>query len=274
MILNGSKKSRLSREKNTTLSDLVTLFARRPFDGNVRSLWGRTFPFFGFVGNDGVCSMKFETQADHYLVNASNSVLVSFFQSGDKEAFTEIDRRFRPRLLRFLRRRVDFQETAEDLTQETFLRAFKSLNTLRDGVFLPAWLKQIAYRVYVDWLRRVSKEVAVVFYDESASDVEDGTSKSSLAAFSISPKRPSGGEFSGTAFDETTILRDEKRNIWNIAREILSPTEFQTLWLRFEDELDDREIAKELGKSPGSVRVALSRAKKRLVTYLKDRNQD
>ena len=216
--------------------------------------------------------MNFKTNSNDKLGDVPDFELALTFQAGDKDAFSEIDRRFRPRLFRFLRGRVESQETAEDLTQEALLRAFSSLNTLRNGVFLAGWLKQIAYRVYVDWVRRTSREPIASSYDESSNDNENGVNNASPLVYSKSPKRPSGAEFYGTASDKTVDLRDERRNIWRVAREILSPMEFQTLWLRYEDELNDREIAKALGKSPGSVRVALSRAKKRLSKQLSGRD--
>ncbi len=216
--------------------------------------------------------MKFEPNSDGDLGNVPDFELASAFQAGDKDAFSEIDRRFRPRLFRFLRGRVVSQETAEDLTQETLLRAFSSLNTLRNGVFLSGWLKQIAYRVYVDWVRRTSKEPTTSSYDETSNGNENSANSASSLVYTRNPTRPSGAEFYGTSFEKTVVLRDERRNVWRVAREVLSPTEFQALWLRYEDELNDREIAKALGKSPGSVRVALSRAKKRLSKQLEEQD--
>ena len=216
--------------------------------------------------------MNFKTNSNNELRDVPDFELALAFQSGNKDAFSEIDRRFRSRLFRFLRARVESQETAEDLTQETLLRAFSSLNTLRNGVFLSGWLKQIAYRVYVDWVRRTSKEPTATPYDESSSGNEDSVNNALSLVYTRNPKRPSGADFYGIDSGKTVVLRDERRNVWRIAREILTPTEFQTLWLRYEDELNDREIAKALGKSPGSVRVALSRAKKRLSKQLNRRD--
>ena len=216
-----------------------------------------------------ISTMNKETKSDDLLRHATDSELASAFQAGEVASFTEIDHRFRPRIFQFLRRRVGSHETAEDLTQETFLRAFSSLKTLRDGVFLAGWLKQIAYRVYVDWIRRVSKDVSTVCYDESSCDVENGAGQTFLIANSATFRRPTGGDFSGTNVDETPVLRDERRNVWRIARKTLGAVEFQALWLRYEDDLSDREIANSLGKTPGAVRVILSRAKKRLSERLK-----
>ena len=145
------------------------------------------------------------------------------------------------------------------------MRASSALPTLRDGVFLPGWLKKIAYRVYVDWLRRASREEAHLSYDENGC--EDG---SQSATPSSKLRRPNGAECVAPAADELSELRDECDNIWRIAWRTLSPLEFQVLWLRYADDLKDEEAARSLGRSPGSVRTALSRARRRLAEALND----
>ena len=69
--------------------------------------------------------------------------------------------------------------------------------------------------------------------------------------------------------DESVVLKEECRNLWQIARNTLTPVEFQILWLRYEDELNDDEIAISLGKKTGAVRTALSRARKKLTKSIK-----
>lgn len=61
---------------------------------------------------------------------------------------------FSERLRAFLRRRVRDDATADDLTQETLLKVFRSRATLRDGQRLEAWLYRIARTTLVDFYRR------------------------------------------------------------------------------------------------------------------------
>jgi len=61
---------------------------------------------------------------------------------------------FSGRLRAFLRRRVRDDATADDLTQETLLKVFRSRATLRDGQRLEAWLYRIARTTLVDFYRR------------------------------------------------------------------------------------------------------------------------
>ena len=61
---------------------------------------------------------------------------------------------FSGKLRAFLRRRVRDDATADDLTQETLLKVFRSRATLRDGQRLEAWLYRIARTTLVDFYRR------------------------------------------------------------------------------------------------------------------------
>lgn len=61
--------------------------------------------------------------------------LVKRFQSGDSEAFDEIDRRYRARIVNFLLQRLHSEELAEEITQETLVRALIALPDLSDGSF-------------------------------------------------------------------------------------------------------------------------------------------
>jgi RNA polymerase sigma-70 factor, ECF subfamily len=60
----------------------------------------------------------------------------------------------RPAVIRYIRYLVRDAAEAEDLAQETFLRAHGQRNTLRDPAALASWLYQIATHVSIDRLRQ------------------------------------------------------------------------------------------------------------------------
>jgi RNA polymerase sigma-70 factor (ECF subfamily) len=75
--------------------------------------------------------------------------------SDDVEAaFRALFRRYHQRLLGFFLRRGFNPETADELSQETFLRVFRSRRDFRGEVPLPSWIFQIAANVYRNELRR------------------------------------------------------------------------------------------------------------------------
>lgn len=59
----------------------------------------------------------------------------------------------RSRLYRYLLSMARDPDVAEDLTQETFLRALRGLGSLRDRAALVPWLYRLATNVFIDWVR-------------------------------------------------------------------------------------------------------------------------
>lgn len=202
------------------------------------------------------------------MKNESDERLIERFQTGERAAFDEIARRYRPRLLRFLRLRTRSLEAAEDLTQETLMKAFASLDGLRRGEFFAGWLHRVAFRTFVDSTRR--RRLTVASFDENAAsnEVNDATSKNVFAT-RTPPRRPGGAEFDVESPESRVVRADEGENVWRVAREILTAKEFKTLWLRYVDEATDEEIALALGTTPGAVRVSLTRARQKLIARLR-----
>lgn len=201
------------------------------------------------------------------MKNESDERLVERFQTGERAAFDEIVRRYRPRLLRFLRLRTRSLETAEDLTQETLVKAFASLESLRRGAFFSGWLHRVAYRTLVDSTRR--RRLDVASFDENADGKTSDAASNAVFATKTTPCRPSGTEFDVASPDERVAQADERENLWRVARKILTPKEFKTLWLRYVDGASDAEISRELGFSEVAVRVALTRARQKLSARLR-----
>jgi len=85
---------------------------------------------------------------------ASPSPLTQNPAQGMTWQFDAIYEQFRERIYRYIRHLVSNQELAEDLTQDTFLRAFKALPRMSADLKLAAWLYRIATNVSYDALRR------------------------------------------------------------------------------------------------------------------------
>lgn len=86
-------------------------------------------------------------------------------------------RRHRAQVFQFLRRRIDSDELADDLTQEVFERAAAHLGSLDDSRPLLAWLYRVASNRLIDEIRRRQRRPQVVVLDEEdapAAPVEFG----------------------------------------------------------------------------------------------------
>src|SRR3954463_8580188 len=81
--------------------------------------------------------------------NASDAELVSASRQGDREAFGRIVRRYQGMITGLIYAGCGDLHRSEDLAQDTFISAWKSLSGLRDPSKLPAWLCQVArHRVH------------------------------------------------------------------------------------------------------------------------------
>jgi len=86
--------------------------------------------------------------------NGDEESLVRAAMDGDTTAFTTLVARYQQRIGGYLYRLVGDRETAEDLTQETFMRAYRALPTAHAIGAFRAWLFRIATNLARDQLRR------------------------------------------------------------------------------------------------------------------------
>ncbi|MDO5309423.1 MAG: RNA polymerase sigma factor [Planctomycetia bacterium] len=190
-------------------------------------------------------------------------MLVRRFQAHERTAFDQIDRRYRGRIERYLRGRLGSQDLAEELAQETLVKALTSLEQLENGAFLSSWLFRIAYRLLVDWTRRAGHVVERAQSYREATD-SDSEHEAIPQPFSL----PDGTCVESRSPDASMIEREQRDNLWFIAEEILTQNEFLVLWKKYVDQLRDEQIATELGKSKGAVRALATRARNKLKDVL------
>jgi RNA polymerase sigma-70 factor (ECF subfamily) len=86
--------------------------------------------------------------------NDADALLVARIRVGDEEAFEIVMVRYQAPLFRYLRGLVGDHELANDLVQETFLRAYRAINSLDDPGLLRSWLYRIAHNQAISALRR------------------------------------------------------------------------------------------------------------------------
>ena len=88
----------------------------------------------------------------------SDRDLIQDFVSGDRAAFDELVIRHRNRVYATAYRMVGHAEIAEDIAQETFIRAFKGLRSFRRRASFSTWLYRITMNVCYDEFRRRKRE--------------------------------------------------------------------------------------------------------------------
>jgi RNA polymerase sigma-70 factor, ECF subfamily len=102
-------------------------------------------------------------------MSLSDRIVAKRILAGNRQAAEEFVHRSYPRILRFLTHLAWGQEEAHDLAQQTFVQAQQGLASFRFECSLDAWLHRIAYREYVQWLRRRRLHEPIDAYHEIAA---------------------------------------------------------------------------------------------------------
>jgi len=163
--------------------------------------------------------------------------LVQRILSGDKAAGEQFVIEHYEAIFRFLRNLTGNKEDAEDLTQQTFLRAWEALPSFRGDSSLSTWLHSIAYREYTHWLRSRREFVPL----DEIVDMPDEQANQNL---------------------EAVLLR------WAIYR--LDPEHREVFVLYYVQGFSVNEIAKIIGVPAGTVKSRLFFARQKLRELLSD----
>ncbi len=161
-------------------------------------------------------------------------------QQGCRASFAELVERYGIRLLRFLRHQTNNLHDAEDLVQDTFIRAYANIDRYRSTYKFSTWLFTIARNLACSRLRRQCRKKPLL----KARTAEPG------------PR-------------QKIVQKETRQSLWATAQ-TLSSNQHQALWLRYAEDMPIREIAKVMCKSQVSVKVTLCRARVRLAETLQN----
>lgn len=108
-------------------------------------------------------------------VSIDDRELVDRARTGDQAAFAQLFEQFHAPILNYLHRMVNDRAVAEDLTQDTFIKAYKALPKTRDDLSFKAWLYRIATNTAISHMRRgkIIKWLPIVGERESSGELLD-----------------------------------------------------------------------------------------------------
>lgn len=159
--------------------------------------------------------------------------LIKAAKAGSADAFAELVRSYKVRLLRFLMTRCASHADAEDALQDTLIAAYRYLYSYDPRWRFSTWLYRIAIRN-----AQKSRSENTVEY----SDLGDEESDPLLHC----------------------IAASETENLWLCARRILNDDVFAATWLRYAEDMSINDISKALDRSDSWTKVNLLRARKAL----------
>lgn len=175
-----------------------------------------------------------ETTTDRELVHEA--------RNGRPAAYAELVRRWSARVMAVCQARVGRRAAVEDLTQETLLRGFSSLNSLKTPEKFGPWLAGIAQRVCLDWLK--AKQTSQVPFTQLSADANPEA---------ILPTNGNSADYELERSDEINRLMSEVESLSDDCRE--------TLLLYYYHDLTYQELAELLGVSSATVNARLTRAR-------------
>ena len=159
-------------------------------------------------------------------------------KQGCRKSFSELVERFSARLVRFLQRKTANVQNAEDLVQETFVRAWQNIARYKPRWRFSTWLYTIGYRLACN--HRADLPI------ESAEMTR------------LCAAQPT---------DVIAENRETSRILWGTAAQ-LPQKQYEALWLKYAEDMSIKEIAKVMGKSQVNVKVILYRARTGLAKRL------
>ncbi len=101
---------------------------------------------------------------------ASDARLVEDARRGDQSAFGNLVQRYEHRLLRVIYRFVRNRDLADDLAQETFMRAFERLAQFDTSRRFGPWLFRIGVNLTLDYLRKQKRRIRWALFSEGSKD--------------------------------------------------------------------------------------------------------
>jgi RNA polymerase sigma-70 factor, ECF subfamily len=176
--------------------------------------------------------------------------LVAQALAGSQSAFEQIVRRYQRPVITLIARMVGDVSTAEDLAQETFVKAFRNLAAFDTTRRLSSWLFRIAHNTALDALRRSRPPVVPI---DNAPDERTGT-------VTDPPAPPSNDPVEREALGKALAA--------GLAR--LRPEQRSAMTLRYEEGLSFEEIGRILGMPEATARSHVHRARKELSRLLAD----
>lgn len=169
-------------------------------------------------------------------------------KNNEQKAFNFLLNTFWDDVYGFQLKRIENENDAEDVTIQTFSRAFDKMETYNKDYKFKTWLITISKNIHIDIVRKEKRSISTV----SSKDDEE-------SAFQILDETPSVEDKLITEQNLAKLLRDIKK---------LKPNYQEVINLRYFQELSYKEISAQLKEPINNVKVKLLRAKKLLAEII------
>lgn len=181
--------------------------------------------------------------------NANDQELIARAKKGDMDAFESLVRKYQRLIYALCQRITGAHQMADDLSQETFIKAFVALPHFLDGHDFYSWIRRIALNNCFNSLKKWKREKPLAKEDNVAR-------QNFLSAPNESPP--------------DAVQRDELERKFKEALRLLPPDQKAIFTLRTFENMSYGEIAQTLHIPPGTVMSRLNRARNKLKIHMAD----
>jgi RNA polymerase sigma-70 factor (ECF subfamily) len=175
--------------------------------------------------------------------------LIARAKEGEMEAFEQLVREYQQSIYYLCRRMTGVHQSADDLSQETFIKAYISLNQFKDEMNFSSWLRRIAINNSLNYLKSYRRE-------ELLGERENSITENASSTLQELPQE--------------TLLRNRLEQKFRKALDALPADQKTVFILRFYENLSYKDISQMLNLPDGTVMSRLYRARKKLRTLMAD----
>ncbi len=181
------------------------------------------------------------------MTTNNDQIIIDKILEGDTNAFSVLVDRYKDLVFTLALRMVKNREEAEEVSQDTFIKVYKSLNKFKGNSKFSTWIYRVAYNTCLDRIKRIKREYNVVAIDEFT-------------------------EHHVKTLDNALDQMEEQEHKDKIQQclQLLPSDDSFLLTLYYFEEQSLEEISKVVGLTANNVKVKLFRSRKKLTTILKD----
>ncbi|HEY4208715.1 MAG TPA: sigma-70 family RNA polymerase sigma factor [Puia sp.] len=172
----------------------------------------------------------------------TDTELISKILQGEQTLFAQLVQRYQNYVFTLVLRFTDNREDAEEISQDVFVKAYRSLADFRGESKFSTWLFTIVRTSCITFLRKKKLDIRSIDDERTFMQLENRES----------------------AFKANTVEQRSRHAMVNEAIRMLSPDDAQLLSLFYKGEQSLEEIGRIMGLDPNTVKVKLHRARHRL----------
>ena len=182
------------------------------------------------------------------MIKADDQHYINLVMKGDTNAFAVLVDRYKDMVFTLSLKMLKGREEAEEVSQDTFLKIYKSLNKFNGESKFSTWIYKVAFNTCLDRLKKNKRLQPVVTIDHF-------TETEALSLMNVLD----------------TIEDKERKQMIQDCLHLLPGEDSFLLTLYYFEEQSLEEIGKIISITPNNVKIRLYRARKKLASLLKDR---